>query len=265
MATLTSAPAIGYVNRASGKTITATSSATGYPVANLNNARMSSSWRSTALTATDLIADLATAQDVDVIGLLGYNGEDDADARFRTSESSNLATPEYDSGTIDAWDATTHAALLSDTPVYGRPSINFPSATVNSRYVGITVTDAGNADGYQKGSVFWAGPVWQPPSGMAWSSQPLHTFVGLPGVERVINGWEMVFNYLSEAQSRQLLSVLRNKLRSGRYLIVPRPLDDTTFLHEAIYATLVEDPVRRPQPTYPPTWSVELKFMEVED
>jgi hypothetical protein len=264
MATLTSAPAIGYVNRASGKTITATTAATGYPASNLNNSRLSSSWRSTALTAQDLIADLTTSQDIDVLALIGYNGEDDAQARFRTSEASNLSSPEYDSGTISAYDVT-YAAKLSDTPVWGRHTINFPGTTKNSRYAGITVTDAGNPDTYQKGSVFWAGPVWQPPKAMAFDSEPTFEPVGSPGVERAILGWRMVLRFLTEQDSRELLSILRNKLRSGRYLIVPRPLETKTFLHEAIYATLASGPKRTPLPTFPVKWQVEIEFREVED
>lgn len=263
MATLTSAPAICYVNRVSGKTITATTAATGYAASNLNNSRMFSSWRSTALTAQDLIADLATAQDIDVIALLGYNGTDTATSRFRTSEASNLGSPEYDSGTISSFD-TTYTAKLDDSPVYNRHTIKFPGTTYNSRYVGVTVTDASGSS-YQKGSVVWAGPVWQPPYGMDFSSEPSTEFVGAPGIERYIRTWKLTLRGLSEAEARELESILRNKLRSGRYLIVPRPTTTATFINEALYATLVEPAKRRAMPTNPIRWSVDVAFREVED
>lgn len=264
MPTLTSAPAIGYVNRASGKTITATSAATGYVASNLSNARMGSSWRSTALTAQDLIADLTTAQDLDVLALLGFNGEDDAQARWRTSEASNLSSPEHDSGTISAFD-TTYTAKLDDSPVYGRHAVHFPGTTKNSRYAGITVTDAGHPAGYQKGSVFWAGPIWQPPEGLDYESELADVFVGEPGVERYLREWSLQFKTLSEAEARELRSILRNKLRSSRYLIVPRPTLTPTFINEAIYATCTEQARILPMPTYPIRYSVQVTFREVED
>jgi len=265
MPTLTAAPAICYINRASGKTITATTAASGYAASNLNNARMSSSWRSTALTAQRLVADLTSATDIDVIALLGFNGEDDATLTAKTSENSDLSSHEYSSGSVNAFD-TTYTAKLSDTPVYGRHTITFPGTTQNSRYVGYdTLNDSGNPDTYLQGRVLWAGPVWQPPYGMAYESEMLEEMVGNPGAERYLRIWKLTLKGLTEAQSRELLSILRNKLRSGRYLIVPRPTLTATFVNEAIYATLAEPAKRRAMPTKTVTWSVDVAFREVED
>lgn len=264
MATLIDAPAIGYVNRAAGKAITATNATTGYPESNLATPLLSQPWRSTTLTSVNVDVDLGSSLDIDVMALVGFNGEDDATKSPVTSEASNYTSPEHNPGSSNAFDVT-DPVLLSDTPTYGRDLIHFPGSTLNSRYVRFTLNDSGNPDAYLKASVYWAGPVWQQPGGMAVSSEPLEMFVGSPGVERAVRGWRITLEFLTDAESRALLSALRNKLRSGRYLLVPRPLSPATFLNEAIYCTLGEAPQRRVQPTSPITWDITMTFWECID
>lgn len=264
MPTLTAAPAIGYVNRASGATVTTATAASGYPATNLANARMGSLWRSTADTSEEVDVDLGSSLDIDVMALLGTNLTDAADKTPVTSEASDYSSPEHNPGQSDVFD-TTYTAKLDDEPVYGRHLIHLPGSTLNSRYVRLTLDDGANPDGYVQARVYWAGPIWQPPYGMDYASELEEEFVGSPGVERYLRTWEITLKGLSEAEAREWRSILRNKLRSGRYLIIPRPTLAATFINEALYATLAEAPRVRAMPTYPIRYSVVAKFREVED
>jgi hypothetical protein len=268
MATLTSSPAIGYSNLADGATITASSAAAGFPGSRLSNALLSSSWRSAnaALTGVTVDVDLGSARDFDVAALVGVNFQDGHTRRWRNGESSTFASHEHESGgAAAAGFDTTYPALLDDAPSSGRNLIYCPGTTQNSRYGRFDLNDSGNPDNYLKSSVYWVGPVWQSTIGMDPASEPLEVWSGSPGVERCLRGWAITWNWLTEAESRALLSVLRSKLRTGRYLVVPRPTTAATFLNEALYCTVLESPRRQIQPTVPLSWSVTVSFVEVED
>lgn len=272
MATLAGAIAFCYVNRASGKTITATTAATGYPASNLNNARMSSSWRSTALTGQRIVADLTTAQDIDVVALIGYNGEDDSTCTVKTSEASDLSAHEYTSGSITPLDATTYPVLsgASDTPRYGRNLIHFTGATKNSRYVGFdTLDDSGNADGFLRGRVLWAGPAWQPSDSFDLTGEKFRRrreLVGPPGMQRYVTYIDVEFFAMSEGEARKLEGIAGARLSTGRLLVVPRPLSVSTFLYEALYCTLEGLPDFGAVPVQGGLcWRVGLTLKEVED
>lgn len=266
MAILTKAPAICYLNQAAEKTITVSSAATGYPGSNLSLSGMTPVWRSVAgvLTSVTVDVDLASARDIDVVALLGFNGQDSATKTPILSEASNFTSPEYAPGSSSAYNVT-YAPLLSDIPITGRNLIHFTGQTYNSRYARLSLSDSGNSDNYLKASVLWVGPVWQPPSGMDIGSEPMLHFSGVPGAQRVLSGWKLSMLGLSEAESRALISILKVKLSAGRFLLVPHPLDSKTFLHEAIYCTRVGDIKRNIMPKAQAHWQVDIEFKEVED
>lgn len=274
MAPLSGSFAIGYLNYASGKTISATTSASGYPAANLSLSDLSSSWRSTAgsLTSQQLIADLGSPLDIDIIALIGVNLEDDATREPKTSESSNLSSPEFNPGSGNVFDVTNQSLIttLDDISPYGRNLIIFTNQTYNSRYVGLSLSDSGNPDNYLSGRVFWAGPVFQPviSFGLKEGSfvkriEP----VGSPGLERGLTYLDVSFEVLSEAEGEALRSIFMARLRSGRLLVVPRPDQPATWQSEVLYCTLAGGIklTAWPQGAGVVIWKVQLTFKECED
>lgn len=274
MATLAGGLAIGYANRADGKTITATTAATGYAASNLNSPRQATSWRSTtgSLTAQTLIADLSSAQDIDLIALLGFNGEDDATGSYTTSENSDLSSPEYGATSAASWDATTWPYLVDDAGPYGRNLIHFPGTTKNSRYIGITLADSGNPDNYLSGRVFWTGPIFQPAESFLieqekWAIR--RVVIGSPGIQRSLRAMDFDLTMQSEVEARKLESLIATKLSTGRLLVVPRPTMPESFLSEALYCRL--DLEKSPPARYiiPVSgglrWKMSLSFLECED
>lgn len=271
MATLTGSIAIGWVNRASGKTISVTSVATGYPGSNLNTPVMSQRYRSAtgSLTTQNIDVDLGSSMDIDVMALIGFNGENDATRSPVTSENSNYSSPEHNPGSGNAWDASTYAALADDTPVFGRNMIYLPGSTLNSRYVRFVLNDSGNPDNYLSASVYWVGPLWQPANSFS-IAEDAYKFrlvaVGEPGIERYVRELEVEFYGLTEGEARQFESVCGERLRSGRLLVIPRPTVAATWLREAIYCTLTELPESACIPVADGLrWKIGMTFREVED
>lgn len=271
MATLTGSIAIGWVNRASGKTVTATTAATGYPASNLSTALMSTKWRGAtgSLTAQNVDVDLGSSLDIDVIALVGFNGEDDATRSPKTAENSGFSPTEHDPGSGNAWDATTNQALANDTPVFGRNLIYLPGSTLNSRYVRLVLNDSGNPDNRLSASVYWVGPLWQPANSFRIEEDAyklIYEPVGTPGIERYLRVLEVELHTLTEAEARQIASVCAERLRSKRLLVIPRPTHPENFLSEVIYCTLVELPTLSAIPIATGLrWKVSLQFREVED
>lgn len=271
MATLTSSFAIGYINRAAGKTITATTSATGYPATNLSLSRLSSSWRSTAgsLTTQNLDVDLTTSQDIDVISLIGTNLSDTATRSPVTSEASNYTSPEYSPGSGNVFNLS-YPDLVTGTRRYGRNLIILPTSTLNSRYVRVTLNNSGNADNRLSARVYWVGPLWQPliSFGLKEGSFKLRSEpIGDPGIERFLTFMDVSFDALTEAEAIALESVCRARLRTGRLLVIPRPNQPATWQTEALYCTLAGLPTRTawPQGGGLIYWKVQLTFKECED
>lgn len=271
MATLTGAIAIGWVNRAANGTVSATTAAAGFPASNLKLPPLSSKWRSTtgSLTTQNVDVDLGTSMDIDVIALLGFNGDDDATRSPKTAENSGFSPTEHDPGSGNAWDTTTYPALIADTPAFGRNLIYLPGSTLNSRYVRLVLNDTGNPSNYLSASVFWVGPLWQPANSFK-IDEDAYKFrlvaVGEPGMERYLRELEMELYAMSEGEARQIESVCANRLRSSRLLVIPRPTVAATWLREAIYCTLVELPVSSCIPVRSGLrWKTTVVFREVED
>lgn len=274
MPALTSSLAIGYTNHAEGRTITATTAASGYPASSLSSALLSSSWRSTtgSLTAQTLIADLASSKAIDLIALIGFNGEDDATVNAKTSEASNLSSPEYQSGSVAAWDASTWSYLLDDTGPYGRNLVHFPGTTYTSRYAGMILSDGGNPANFLSGRVFWAGPIFQPSESFSIEHEKWlirREVIGSRGMQRSVRALDFELTMQSEAEARKLESLIAVKLGTGRLIVVPRPLSPESFLSEALYCRL--DLEKSPPARYiiPASgglrWRMSMSFIECED
>lgn len=271
MATLTSSFAIGYINRATGKTITASTSATGYPASSLNTPALTSAWRSTAgsLTSQDITVDLTSSQDIEVMALIGANLSDTATRTPKTGETSNLLAPEFNPGSGNAFDVS-YNLPLSSTHRYGRNVIVLPGVTYNSRYVRFTLDNAGLAANFLSARVFWVGSLWQPviSFGMKEGSYKVRMeFVGEPGLERGLTFIDVSFEALTEAEGKALQAICMARLRSGRLLVIPRPTQPATWQGEALYCTLSGLPTLSawPQGGGLNYWRVNLTFKECED
>lgn len=271
MTTLTSSFAIGYVNRAAGKTVTATTAATGYPASNLSLSNLASSWQSTtgSLTSQNVDVDLASSQDIDVIALIGTNLSDSATRSPVTSEASNYTSPEYNPGSGSVFNLS-YPDLVSGTRQYGRNLIVLPGSTLNSRYVRVTLNNSGNSDNRLSARVYWVGPLWQPLISFSLqdgSFNKRRELVGDPGMERAITYLDATFEVLTEAEGAALESICADRLRTGRLLVVPRPDQPATWQSEAVYCTLVGLPTLTswPQGGGLIYWKVKLTFKECED
>lgn len=272
MTTLTSSFAIGYVNHANGKTITATTSATGYPASNLNSPSLSLGWKSTSgsLTNQNLDVDLGSSKDVDLIALIGTNLREASATRSPVmSENSNYSSPEYNPGSASAFD-TTYPPLADDTPPYGRNLIVLPPSTLNARYGRLTVSDSGHTDNYLSGRVLWFGPIWQPLISFPCkegSFKKRRDPVGVPGMERGLRVMDVQLDVLSEAEGRALESICGERLRSRRLIVIPRPDQPATWASEVLYCTLGSLPTLTgwPQGAGEILWKVQLTFKECED
>ena len=274
MASLTGSIAIGYTNHASGKVITTTTAATGYPATDLSNSRLfgpGAVYRSTtgSLTTQNIDVDLASAQNIDIIALIGNNLSDAATRIPVTSENSGYTSPEYNPGSANVFDLT-YPALISDIPRQGRNLIILPGTTLNSRYVRVTLNDSGNTNNFISSRVYWVGSLWQP----TYSFQAVpdtyrkkRELIGSPGVQRYITILEVDLPALSEAEGRALESLCSARLTTGRLMVLIRPDQPATWQGEVIYCTLVGLPTLSGWPQGGGTilWKVTLIFRECED
>lgn len=268
MATLTNRLAIGYDNLASGRTIVATTAATGYPASELATSRLSERWRSTSgsLTSQNLDADLASAQDFDLIGLLGVNLEDAATRRIYTDDVSNFATPDHDSTSGNVFD-TSIPPLISGRrswPPFGRHLLYFPGSTLNDRYVRVQISNTGNTDNYLRAAVYWVSKILQLQFDWNWEPGP-PVVDGEPGLERVYRTHSFTVIGATTQQKVYIESLFYFCKRTGRCVIVPRPLQDETWISEAIYGTFQGAPRSTRMLTSDELWQVTLSFIEVLD
>lgn len=269
MTTLTNALAIGYNNLASGKTITATTSATGFAALNLNTARlMSQRWHSTTgnVTNQDLTTDLTSSQDYEVVAALGTNLEDDATRQMWGDDDSGFGSPDWNPGSGDAFNVTLPPLYPTRTgwPVFGRHVIQFPSSTQNDRYVRIRLSDSGNADNYLRVGLIWISKILQLPFDFTWEPGP-PIIDGSPGSQRVYRSHTFTCKGLTTQQKIHLESLFYVLKESGRCLIVPRPLTLSTYISEAIYGVFKGAPRTIRMLTADERWQIQFTFIEVLD
>jgi hypothetical protein len=271
MSTLTSSFLIAYLNHAAGKTITATTSATGYPASNLSSSILTSSHRTTSgsLTTQNIDVDLGSSLPIDIIVLIGTSLDSTATRTPLTSEASDYSSPEYNPGSGAVFDFT-YPPLAGLFNRFGRHLIILPPSTLTSRYVRVTLNNAGHLPSYLSSRVYWAGPIWQPliSFGVKEGSLKLkYEIVGDPGIERHLTVMEVTFDVLSEAEGEALRSICLARLRTGRLFVIPRPDQPATWQRESLYCTLKGLPTLTawPQGGGQIIWKVTLEFKECED
>lgn len=271
MATLTSSFAVSYINHATGKTVSSTTAATGYPASNLNAPKLSSSYRTStgSLTSQNIDVDLGSAQNIDVISLIGTNLTDSATRTPKTAENSAFTSPEYNPGSGSVFNLT-YPDLIANTKRYGRNLIILPGQTYNSRYVRVTLDNSGNSSNHLSARVYWVGPLWQPQfsfSSKEGTFKKKGEYIGEPGIERSLTVLEVSLDALTEEEGIALQSLCAARLRSGRLLVIPRPTQPATWQSEALYCTLQGLPTLTawPQGGGLIYWKIQLMFRECED
>lgn len=278
MPALTNRLAIGYDNLASGKSIVSMSEASGYAASNLALPRLYGSngnerWHSASgsLTAQSIDVDLGSAQDIELIGLLGVNLEDDATRRILTDDASNFASPDHDSDLQTGDDGsvfdTSIPPLIAGRrswPPFGRHLLYFPSTTQTNRYVRVTAGDAGNADNYLSAAVLWVSRILQLPFDWNWEPGP-PVVDGEPGLERVYRTHNFTCRGLTTQQQVDVESLFYVMKRTGRVVICPQPLQRETWIHKAWYGVFQGAPRSTRMLTSEELWQISLSFVEVLD
>lgn len=227
---------IGYTNLAKGQTLSTDSASTAFPVARANNHRLDRAARSDNDLSIWVQADLGAAGDVDIVSLIATNLEADATRRVRVGDDSSFATTDYDTGvTLGAAFDTTWTNRLSWAPPHGRTMIQRVTPSANRRYVRIDLDDAGNADGFLRYGVFWAGPTYSPPD--SYMSYSIDTEISDGRVRRICN---LRYDSLLRADAGEFFALLAALGDRNRVLIVPQDDAPESWLNEAFLANLVD-------------------------
>lgn len=213
---------LAYDRLAQAATITSGISPTsGFPLSNLANLRIFSTMRTTTLTGVTIIFDLGSNKSINAAAML-WNPSDAATWRVETSQVSNFAVLQSDTGTVNAFTALPGLGLGYKQP-WGRVTCaKFP--TVSARYVRMTFNDSGNADGSLIFSIPGIGLLWQPARANDFTSGPLPDLVvGDPGTEKHLRGYRFSWKEHTHAERAQLAEIQRTRGTTGRMFIVAWP------------------------------------------
>lgn len=194
---------------------------TGFPLSNLQNLRMFSTFRSATLSGVTITFDLLANKSLNGFGMLA-NLTDAATWRVESSQVSNFAVLQQDSGTIAAFTSLPGLGL-SYRPPWGRVVfVGFSTAT--ARYVRFTFTDAANPDGQLQFAIPAIGLVWAPAIAQDFNSKPLADVVqGDPGTEKTLRGHRFTWKQLTFAERAQVAEICRTHKTTGRVMVVPHP------------------------------------------
>lgn len=113
-----------------------------YPVANLQNQRLSKRWRSTTPTAQTIVIDLGSAQAVDTLAVLGHNLSGSAAVSVEAHTSDSWGTPALSAVSL-TYDAGVILKYLSSAETY--------------RYWRYTLDDPNNTGAYVEAGRLWLG------------------------------------------------------------------------------------------------------------
>lgn len=141
-------------------TVTASGAAASLPVTNLQNEQPEKIYRSDD-TAPYIEIDLGSAQAINLISVL-YHTLTSAGTwhiRAATTQGNLTASPGYDSGVVDIWDA---GWPTDQSPLHG---LKWLTSSQTYRWWRIDFSDAGNADGYIDIGRLYIDNAWQLPDG----------------------------------------------------------------------------------------------------
>ena len=130
---------IAYNNLFDDGTLTASSEATGYAVENTQNQRLAKVWRSTDASTQTVVVNLATAQTITVVAVMGHN----------LTSAANIT---LEGNTSDSWPGAT-----SQTVTYNAGVILKFFTGSSYQYWRFTIEDTTNTDGYLEIGRLWIG------------------------------------------------------------------------------------------------------------
>ncbi len=128
------------------------------PVVNLQDIQLTKLWRTSDHTNTFIEIDLATAQAITVVALLGTNASTAATWRIRaaTTQANLTAAPGFDTTAVTAWPET---GLGDWSKVH---LVKWVDPAETFRWWRIDIADSGNADGYVEAGRVYIAAAWQP-------------------------------------------------------------------------------------------------------
>jgi hypothetical protein len=224
----------GYSNLLAGVTPTANSTATGYPVTNLQNRQLWSRTRTVDGTfALVLTYDLGSSEEIPIVSAFGHNLLDDAEIQVEVSDASDFSTG-YDSGAVAAFDLT-RSRPVDVRPAAGWPIIHVPTTAPSGRYVRLTLDDGSRVSGHVELGHAHAGPMIELRS-RQWAlgnDVPL----GSAGLRE----W-MLPAIVSEHDTDEL-RILHEWSQStgGRFLLIPRPDETDSWQYQVIWCVASEE------------------------
>lgn len=194
------AAVLGYANQIDDSTLSGGSWEANYPITNLQNKRRLRKARSTTTSATIEIA-LPGSITVGVIALCSHN-------------LSNAATVAITCGTFSSSE-TVYPAPVFVSPDYA--VVVDPDTTATS--CTITISDAGNADGYVEVGRVFIGPAFRPSTCVDWgfsdgliSASTMQESLGGPEYFMDLTArrsWRGQFSWLTTAEAAQLRTIMR--------------------------------------------------------
>ncbi len=157
---------------------------TALPLTNLQDTKLGSVARSSnaAVGSTTFDIDLKTTREIRLVAIPDHNFSFAATIRVQVDTEATFALPYADSGTLSVWPRYYPVGMLPATHesyADGKLTLEaaaglrsgwwyaFP-ATVQGRYLRVTITDTGNSSGYVQLNRFICAPAWQPEINMTF-------------------------------------------------------------------------------------------------
>lgn len=205
-------------NLADDATLTASSAATNYLVANIQNHWPTFAWRSTGDASEWVKIDLGSAQDIKALVIKGHNFSAGAAIHIQADDDTNFGSIDVDNILIPSSGTITH----------------FWSAAQSYRYWRITIVDDSNADGYVKIGRIFLGSYFSPAYDVSSYSMQIEdaSEVGLSVGRQSTSAsrshyktWVYSFNYVKESDKEAFEDIFTECGFSKPYFIVENIYD----------------------------------------
>jgi hypothetical protein len=229
--------------------LSAGSQAAAMPVTNLQTIQPGEVWRALDLTQSFVVADLGSAQSINLVSLIATNASAAATWRVRGANSvANLtAAPGYDSGSISHW-PNAGLGAWSYTNAY----LWLGAAPQNFRYWRIDVADAANPAGFYQAGRLYLASAWQPSRNFAYGWQILFQGDGPKSRSEGGQGYALIgaryrtldltLKFASEAEMFQNGFELERLRGTSQDLLILKDPDNAAglIMQQSLYGTAVE-------------------------
>lgn len=242
--------------------IAATTTASGYPISNMQTDIKGQVWRSTSLLSNTITIDWATAQTIGVVVLPYTNLSSSAtiNTTFWTG-AAGTGTNVYTTGTVAAvpYNFSTWGTPATGANAYSYGGGNAvrvytPSILTNVLSVTITILDASNTQGYIEISRLVAGTYWSPTYNTEFGlsveyidqssvsrAQSGNIITDIAPIHKVLN---FTLSYLQKADRNMLLQIMKlNGMRKSLFIsLFPSDTDVEKEFTYQIYGRLSSNP-----------------------